>query len=314
MELPYNYFQLDTNEKIVTEQIDVVQKLAIADSIIFFDTCIINKLLKYQRIEIIMEYYKVVSDGDVIIVFLESIISEHCKSTGQRLSAKFLELLNKLNEYFTVVLLKEESLKMWRREFFQESTKELNLHFVDILDAHRAQLMTIDKYLKMVDNPHRDIILREEAITEDEHFIDNVISFLKSKKQSKDSLAEQLLLLMVTYIMDCYTCDNQEIKAFHFITNDRKASGRVKDIQMHSDMFTDVFQFVTTAKLGKDIYELELFKCEEEFLEFMEKMSVSELIGICVRRNGALADLKWSGTTQEYVNKVRNDRKFEIVY
>lgn len=316
--LPKNYSELEACEYIETEKNAVIEVMSTCEQIIFIDACIMARVYIKNRIEDLIKYFEVYYSKDSVIVFTETLLCEMAQCTcGGTINSRLIEIFKKLSQKYTVVLFKEEWLGDWRKGIVDENDLQINQGFKDTFKKYKALLPKIDSNANEPSQPFYKILYGMESVDDNKNFISEVILFVKSKKARKDSLAELLIFLCALYMMDLYESDYEE-KAFCFLTADRKAGARVKDLQNHSDRFVSVFGFYTAAYIVSHMYESGLFGDRNAAISF-----ICDILELSVGNNkfkistympGMLQLIEKEVTPDEFVDLLNKEPSLKIIY
>ncbi|MGN0506500.1 MAG: hypothetical protein ACI4FZ_08055 [Lachnospiraceae bacterium] len=118
-------------------------------------------------------------------------------------------------------------------------------------------------------------------------------------------------------MMDLYESDYEE-KAFCFLTADRKAGARVKDLQNHSDQFVRVFGFYTAGCIVSHMYESGLFEDKNVAIAFVNDVfGLSEgnnTFKISIYKSGMLQIAEKELSPDDFIELIKNEPSLKVIY
>lgn len=316
--LPRNYSELATCEYISTEKNVVIEIMSTCEQMIFIDTCIMARIYLKNRIEDIIRYLEVNYSDDLVVVFTETLLCELTPyASGGTISSRLIDIFKKLSQKYKVVLFKEEWLGDWRKGIVDETNTQVNQRFKDAFKKYKAMLPRIDKYANDSSQPFYKILYGIDGADDSDNFISEVIMFIKAKKEKKDSLAELLIFLCALYMMDLYESDYEE-KAFCFLTADRRAAARVKELQNHSEQFVRVFGFYTAACIVSHMYEDGVFEEKNAVISFITDIfdlsSENNNFKISIYKPGMLQFVEKEVSPDEFIELIKTEPSLKIIY
>ncbi len=311
-----NYSKLEECEFIETEQEAVLEILTTCEQMVFIDTCMMSTIYRSNRIGDIINYLEECYSEDIVIVFTDTLLYE-LLAFSNGVSKNLKKIFKSLNKKYKVVFLDEEWLLNWRKQLVEEDDVVLNQKFKDVFMNYKTSLLKVDKYANDQTQSYYNMLYGTNAVEGSETFISDIISVIKSKKKSGDSLAELLIFLCILYMMDLYETDYEQF-AFCFFTADRKAGARVKDLQKRSDMFLRSFEFCTVGHLVHEMYAVGVFDCDESAKSFvkdlLELKTETEKIKVSIYQTGMLEVTEKEYTIDEFIETLKDDSIIKVVY
>ncbi|MBE5860018.1 MAG: hypothetical protein E7301_07830 [Butyrivibrio sp.] len=216
---------------ILKDQRIVCEKIISSKRVVFLDTCFMSSLKFYEE-QTLKESLSALFEGHdkdkVVFVISELVIYEARDPRNNKIQVYVSDIISILNEMkFAVVVLKEESFCELASEYFARGMEWWNNIFITRLRENKPYLTKLFGVIRS-DN---DCILSEKlelsaAKMKDPKMIEQVISQLKERKSDKDSLAEELICIVIFFILECFM--DAPKKMVLFCSVDNQALARIR--------------------------------------------------------------------------------------
>lgn len=188
----------DVEDYFITDQHEAVMAILKAENALFLDTGFISRLAK-SPMENIGDFIK----AKCILIVTELVIYELSEKDRLRINACARTFFKEISEQgFKLVLLKEITLPSQFGEYISKSAFERNRDFVGLLSKNKATLTCLAQALENLPAKYKDIFETDYKVPKDTDFTTNIIRELVSRKQGKDSLAEELIIVCILLIME----------------------------------------------------------------------------------------------------------------
>lgn len=188
----------DVEDYFITDQHEAVMAILKAENALFLDTGFISRLANAHS-EKIADFLK----GKCVLVVTEMVIYELSGKEGSRITAYAKIFFKKISEQgIGLVLLKETTLSSQLGEYISKSAFERNRDFVGLLCKNKAALTSLAQAIENLPAKYQDIFETDYKVPKDADFTTDIIRELVSRKQEKDSLAEELIIVCILLIME----------------------------------------------------------------------------------------------------------------
>lgn len=188
----------DVEEYFITDQHEVVMAILKAENALFLDTGFISRLAK-APLENIGDFIK----AKCILIVTELVIYELSEKEEPRISAYSRALFQKISgQGFKLVLLKETTLPSQLGEYISKSAFERNRDFVGLLCKNKAALTSLAQAIENLPAKYQDVLGADYKVPKDADFTTEIIRELVSRKEERDSLAEELIIVCILLIME----------------------------------------------------------------------------------------------------------------
>lgn len=184
----------------------VIAAILQAEKIIFLDTCFITKSFNIET-EKLLKAFENIAGGKkktkVVFVLTELVLYELKDSVENKLQEKNEKFFSDMSAYgFSLLLLKEETVCDNIRPYMAYSVEEWNRRFSNLMHDNIANL-TIGKRIRTDSRmPHYGFSELEFSIPNNSAFVNEIITYLKNEKKSKDSMAEELIIISLFFIFE----------------------------------------------------------------------------------------------------------------
>lgn len=221
----------DLPENVITDAEKGIADILKAKYIFFLDTCFISqldlldkKLLKSLTEEIL----KTVNAAHSVLVITELVLYESGDMRDMTLQ-KYVKTIAQVADTHGIpmVLLNEEKVSSSLRKYSDISTEDCNMDFLQRLHenvGNLTKLMGVIKSDKASIIP--DDFVPNNNILQDGNFIYEAIEHIKERKSDHDSLAEELICLIIIFIMQYFVYNTD--KRIYFCSVDNAALVRAK--------------------------------------------------------------------------------------
>ncbi len=214
-----------------TDQNIVCDCVLKAKRIVFLDTCFIVRL-KYFELEqlrklmdrILLNY----DPSQIVFVITELILYESRDDRSNRIKDYFRDIIS-IAEAKSVrfLLLQEEALYKCIMPYSNYSVEEWNNLFIYRLSENKSNLIKITGLIKSDShNPACSLFVESEKKLKNRDFIGKTIEQLKERKKSEDSLAEELICVLIFFLFEGFV--NTQKKKIYFCSSDNKALAKLK--------------------------------------------------------------------------------------
>lgn len=208
----------------IMDQVQAVKELIRTPISFFLDTCFVSRNSLYKDDTKIISLFKKIAaekPGKRVLVIVTSLVLYEMRDSGNKLSRYSKQLFNVMHDAgVTIAYLREEAIAKEIAEYTRLSPAELNKLFVKRLCENKANL-TMLKSIIYSDEKLRKIYEVEYKASSSSEFIAGFLSQVKEKKENEDSLAEELISLVIILLLELP--NNRE---YVLCTNDLAAIAR----------------------------------------------------------------------------------------
>lgn len=259
----------------VKEQKKVVNMILRSQKVFFLDTCFISKTMHIKDMDLILRAFSKMAGGTesdkIVFVITDLVLYELKDSVNNTLQSKNADYLQKLQDYgFTVLLLNEEELVNEISCYISLSNAEWNSIFVSWLHETIALLTYLSKAIeKNTEFPYPDILDVNYEAPSDESLIIDSIKNIKSQKQGKDSLAEELVCICIFFLFEVSYI--RSVSEYCFCSADLAAITRLKKaVNVHSRKLT--VNTMQVYSLLKYMIDEKIITEKEEAIDIMSNI------------------------------------------
>lgn len=223
--------ELSLENHIVQNQTEVYKLILKTRNIVFLDTCFITRSIYWGNKSHLSQAFIKLAGGktkdDIVLVTTEMVLFELKDSESDALQKRNEEFFRELLDAgFTVVVLKEEEACENIGAYLNRSSFKWNEFFVEKLRENKANLTFLSRLLET------DKIINFSNIFEDEFvipstkgFINSVIAGVESRKGPRDSLAEELIGIVIIFLFELIKDSKRNV--IYFCSNDYAALCRM---------------------------------------------------------------------------------------
>lgn len=310
LNLPSSFGDIDNI--LIKETSEVVEKLAIADKIYFYDTCSIIKHSLLNDYNILIEYFRDCTLAKIKVLVITETVMYELTCLHHKLSKKIVILLKAIDKVgISILLFREEDTKKWIQEFVSLDDVRINQKIVECINNNKAMISRIDMSVSDDKCPCFEELSGSIPVEGNRDIFKEVVEYAKSKKKNGDSLAEQLIVMTVIIMTEYYL--GMSYHPISIVTNDIKCVTCVSAVQSNNDDFSDVLSIRTPPIIVKKLYEQNKIK-ETELLDVIQKIGNDEPMKIKCFRKTAIDVFTRTFTYTEYVDKLLNDSNFIPLY
>ena len=266
---------------VIKDNAEMCKIVLRAKTVVFLDTCFMSSLLKFDELSLSDLLERIVGERgskSIVLVITEMVLYESRDSrdnTVQQFIHKIVDLAKENN--IPVVLLSEESFYKELQPYFSRSHEEWNKLFLERLKENKANLI---KILGLISSDKEqlfdDTFVVSSAKAKDKELICESIQRIKERKSDKDSLAEELICVVIFFLLDIFLSSNK--RKIIFCSNDNRALAIVKMTLATSygnrcTCFENIHLFMLIQYMVKN----KLLNDKQEVIELLRKNMAEEL-------------------------------------
>lgn len=302
------YVQIPNNWSRITEYIiynkeECLRRIIMAQKCLLLDTCTI---MQYTNLRADSMFYTYVEDTyDVILI--PRIILMELASENAEVKEEHLLFLERLHHKKPVYIFDEEWCYTYIKLAFDRTDKELN-----------AILINTMKFIKKIFNNCVDAFLNEDLQIEkyfkntpaSEVYTD-FFTDIRNKKESGDSLGEELIALLVILLSNI-----KEITPckYELLSNDRNSYYGLASAKnyINNKYEWDAFMCRTTCNLASLLYK-NGYMNKEELKEFVSASYVNSNLNCFAAGKNDLECKQYNFSVDAFVDMIEADNLFKVI-
>ncbi len=207
---------------------DILLKSRLA---VFLDTCFMSSLQKLEEKLLEDLLAKVTNEGNgkkMVLVITELVLYESKDSRNNKVQSYVKRIIDIAERnHIPVVLINEQNMHKVLMKYTGNGVNWWNNIFLARLQENKANLA---KLMVVINSDKESVLNDSNHITneqlKDAEFISDAIGHIKERKSDKDSMAEELICIVIFFLFEGFM--NVPNKRVLFCSNDNEALARVR--------------------------------------------------------------------------------------
>ena len=298
---------------VITNQSDGCDHLLKAKRAIFLDTgfatrlSLINFSSLGQLLDIILEQFDA---REIVVIVTELVLFELKDANNNEINCSVKQIFDLCKEKeVPVVVINEETLYKELMRFSDYNIEWWNILFLERLKENKANLIKLMKLIDSDTSLSLNSTFEVKATTlRDKEFVASCIEQFKERKHNRDSLAEELISVIIMFLFEGFM--NTPNKRIYFCSCDNGALARIKmtlSTSYRNDMssfenihlFT-LIQFMVTQGILSD---------KAEVKNIFEKM-MQPTIAVVEKKDLPFCETEQKITIDQVIDGIFNGREY----
>jgi len=291
-------------KKVIYDKKRCVEEIVKAKKCLILDTCVI---MQYENLDYSSSFFRYIRDQYDVILITRTILME-LESDDGNLSINHISFLNRLSLEKDVFIFDEEWCYDYLKLAFSKTDKELNMILSEIIKITKKLFNNcVDNFMN--DSYQVNKYIKNIPTTE---FFTDFFTDIRSKKESEDSLGEELIamiVLLMANIMDLNSCK------FELLSNDRKSYPSLLSVKSYikSKCMWDALICRTTCNLAQILYKNN-YMSKNDLKDFMSvSYHQSNFKCYCAGKNDLKCE-EYSFTIDSFIDIIGSDNLFRVMY
>lgn len=300
----------------VQEQVEVYKLILKTRNIIFLDTCFITRLIYFGNPEYFSNAFERLAGGktkeDIVLVITELVLYELKDSQEPVLQKNNYEILKRIKESgFSIVVLRESEVCDNIGNYINRKPLIWNEFLVGKLRDNKANLTYLSRII-MTDKTigFSNLFEEEFVIPKQKRFINNLIEKVEERKSSRDSLAEELVGVVMFFLFELIKDSNRNI--VYFCSNDYAALTRMGKVIQEAYAICNVEYIpLSTFTLAQYMVKEGIIESENWLLELFGH-TLSEKITVLVKKEIPYHETEVEITREEAVDLILEGKSLQL--
>lgn len=302
VQTPGNWSRITQN--LVYDKENCIRQILHAKKCLICDTCTI---LQYANLAADSNFFRYIHDAFDIVLIPRVILME-LSSEDAKVKEEHISFLEKLHQEKEIYLFDEEWCYSYLKIAFDKTDEELNTILINTI-----------KFIKKVFNNCVDTFFEDSAQinryfkrTPTSEVYTEFFTNIRSKKESEDSLGEELIAMMVVLMSNIV-----EVRPgkFELLSNDRKSYPALTQTKryIHHKYGWDSFMCRTTCNIAHVLYKAGYMN-QDELRDFVSVSYVNGSIRCFGAGKNDLECKEYHVTIDEFLELVVYDKLFKVMY
>ena len=298
-----------------TNQENVVASILQAEKIIFLDTCFITKSYNFETEDLLKAFEKLAGGKEkskIVFVVTELVLYELKDSVENKLQEKNEKFFCDMSGYgFSLFLLKEEKVCENIRPYMSYSAEYWNRRFSNLIHDNIANLAFAGRIRTDSRMPYYGFHEIGFNIPNTSSFVNDIIVYLKNLKTSKDSMAEELIVISLFFIFELVHGSSRN--EFIFCSHDFHAIARMnKSLQTSYSKMVCQFRSITIFSIVQYMVSEGILDSKEKVLDPLRKI-MGETVKLVIRNNLPFQPNEKETTIEEAVDMIFANEKIDLL-
>ena len=298
-----------------TDQEKVVATILQAEKIFFLDTCFITKSFNIETKDLLKAFENIAGGKEktkIVFVLTELVLYELKDSVENKLQEKNEEFFSNMLEYgFCLLLLKEETICDNIRPYMSYSVEDWNRRFSNLIHDNIANL-TIGKRIRTdCRMPYYGFSEIGFSIPNKNTFVNEIITYLKNEKTSKDSMAEELIAISLFFIFELIRGSFRN--EFIFCSHDFGAIARMnKSLQTSYSNMLCRFKSINIFSIVQYMVNEGILDSKETVLDSLKKI-MGDTVKLVIRNDLPFQSIEKKITIDEAVEMLFANKTVDLL-
>lgn len=298
-----------------TNQANVVASILQAEKIFFLDTCFITKSFNIETEDLLRAFENIAEGKEkskIVFVLTELVLYELKDSVENKLQEKNEEFLSNMLEYgFCLLLLKEETICDNIRPYMAYSVEKWNRRFSNLIHDNIANLTLGNRIRTDRRMPYYGFSEMGFNIPTNSTFVNEIIVYLKNAKTSKDSMAEELIVISIFFIFELIRGSFRN--EFIFCSHDFGAIARMnKSLQTSYSNMLCQFKIINNFSMVQYMVNEGILNSREKVLDSLKKI-MGDTVKLIIRNDLPFQAIEKKVTIDEAVEMLFENKKVDLL-
>ena len=298
-----------------TNQANVVASILQAEKIFFLDTCFITKSFNIETEDLLRAFENIAEGKEkskIVFVLTELVLYELKDSVENKLQEKNEEFLSNMLEYgFCLLLLKEETICDNIRPYMAYSVEKWNRRFSNLIHDIIANLTLGNRIRTDRRMPYYGFSEMGFNIPTNSTFVNEIIVYLKNAKTSKDSMAEELIVISIFFIFELIRGSFRN--EFIFCSHDFGAIAIMnKSLQTSYSNMLCQFKIINNFSMVQYMVNEGILNSREKVLDSLKKI-MGDTVKLIIRNDLPFQAIEKKVTIDEAVEMLFENKKVDLL-
>ena len=298
-----------------TNQANVVASILQAEKIFFLDTCFITKSFNIETEDLLRAFENIAEGKEkskIVFVLTELVLYELKDSVENKLQEKNEEFLGNMSEYgFCLLLLKEETICENIRPYMAYSVEQWNRRFSNLIHDIIANLTLGNRIRTDRRMPYYGFSEMGFNIPANSTFVNEIIVYLKNAKTSKDSMAEELIVISIFFIFELIRGSFRN--EFIFCSHDFGVIARMnKSLQTSYSNMLCQFKIINNFSMVQYMVNEGILDSREKVIDSLKKI-MGDTVKLIIRNDLPFQAIEKKVTIDEAVEMLFENKKVDLL-